>query len=94
MRSSYCDISTVTSIPVLLFHRANVRKAIFTVLHTTDFSLAVCLRRKENPEKPSILTESEVGDGVDSRERSLFSYSSPLCPGCWMQPHRVTGGQG
>lgn len=84
----------VTSIPVLLFYRVNIRKKIYTLLYKTDLSWPVFLLRKENAEKSSILAESEIGDGVDSREMSLFSYSSPLCTGCWMQPHRVTGGLG
>lgn len=75
MSSSYSDISTVTSIPVLLFHRVNIRKAISTVLYKTDFSLAVFFMRKEKAEKSSVLTESEFWDGEGSKEMSLFSQS-------------------
>lgn len=45
------------------------------------FLVSGFLTRKEIAEKSSMLAEPVAGDGVDSKEMSLSSFSSPWCTG-------------
>lgn len=64
------------------FSRINKRRAIFAVLYKIRFS-GFFVMGKDNAEIPSILAESQAGDGVGSNKMNLSSSLSPHCiTGC------------